>query len=349
MRASRGGHSQAKHSGKAAEAPLFQLLPPALPVVERVTGSGLLLKPGPFPNRPEILSLDHVSGCGHGCPFCVARLGGDSNTFGSIGLVADAAGRLSDELLDMPNRPQSVLVSPSTDPFPPLQEIQQETGRIVEVLARQGIDAWLMTRGFIRPTVMDVLRRHAAHVKVTVAMTTMDRPLQRLLESLTAPPRLRLKAIHRLHEAGIACNAALEPLIPGVTDTRENLMPLLEALANVGIRHVTVGYLVLRQRNEQHLQSILRPQGLDTMVMEEYARGPIIGNGRGIAGRFLPRSRRQHGYAALMSMAAGLGLRVTVNALTNPDFSLAATRMPAQRSAGAGIDSSRFAGRPAHK
>jgi hypothetical protein len=83
---------------------------------------------------------------------------------------------------------------------------------------------------------------------------------------------------------------------------------------------VTVGYLVLRQRNEQHLQSILRPQGLDTMVREEYTRGPIMGNGRGIAGRYLPRARRQHGYAALMSMAAGLGLRVTVNALTNPDF-----------------------------
>ena len=316
----REGHSQVKQSGKIADAPLFQLLPPALPVVERVNGSAPLLKPGPFLDRPEILALDHVSGCGHGCPFCVARLGGDSKTFGSIGLTADAAERLTDELLDLPNRLQAVLVSPSTDPFPPLQEIQQETGRIVEVLARRGIEAWLMTRGFIRPAVLDVLRRHAAHVKVTVAMTTVDRQLQRLLESLTAPPRLRLKTIHNLHEAGIACNAALEPLIPGVTDTRENLMPLLEALANAGIRHVTVGYLVLRQRNEQHLQSILRPQGLDTMVMEEYTRGPIIGNGRGIAGRYLPRARRQHGYAALMSMAAGLGLRVTINALTNPDF-----------------------------
>ncbi len=320
MRASRGGHSQAKHSGKIAEAPLFQLLPPALPVVERVTGSGPLLKPGPFPDRPEILSLEHVNGCGHGCPFCAARLGGDSKAFGSIGLVADAARRLGDELFALPDKPQAVLVSPTTDPFPPLQEIQQETGRIVEALAGQGIEAWLMTRGFIRPAVLDVLRRHASHVKVTVAMTTVDRQLQRLLEALTAPPKLRLKTIHNLHEAGIACNAALEPLIPGVTDTRENLMPLLEALANAGIRHVTVGYLVLRQRNEQHLQSILRPQGLDTMVMEEYVRGPIIGNGRGIAGRYLPRARRQHGYAALMSMAAGLGMRVTINALTNPDF-----------------------------
>src|SRR5207248_1756113 len=99
-------------------------------------------------------------------------------------------------------------------------------------------------------------------------------------------------------DAGIACNAALEPLIPGVTDTRENLMPVLEALSLAGVRSVTVGYLVLHQRTEQHLQTILRPQGLDTLVMEEYTRGPILRSGRGPSGRYLPRSRRQHGYAA---------------------------------------------------
>jgi DNA repair photolyase len=299
---------------------LFQLLPPSLPAVHKVRNGGPLLKPGPLALQQDVMSLDYVHGCGHGCPFCVARLGADGLGGGQVGLADKAAERLSDELHDLPRPPHAVFVSPSTDPFPPLQEIQYETGRLVEVLARHGIEAWLMTRGFIRPAVLEDLSRHAAQVKVTVAMTTVDRQLQRLLEPLTAPPRLRLKTVHNLREAGIACNAALEPLIPGVTDTRQNLQPLLEALANAGIRHVTVGYLVLHQRNELHLQSILRPHGLDTMVMEEYARGLNLRHGQGIAGRYLPRARRQHGYAALMSMAAGLGLRVTINALTNPDF-----------------------------
>jgi DNA repair photolyase len=309
-----------RHTRKNAETPLFKLLPPSLPAVELVNQPGQLLHPGPVARQMDVMALEFISGCGHACPFCPTRIAGDGKALDRILMAASTSERLTEELLDLLRRPSAVFVSPTTDPFPPIQEIQHETGRVVEVLARHGIDIWLMTRGFIRPAVMEVLRRHAQRVKVTVALTTMDRSGQRLLEPLTAPPRMRLKMIYALREAGIACNASLEPLIPGVTDTRENLMPVLEALALAGVRQVTVGYMVLHQRAEQHLQSILRPQGLDTMVMEEYARGPLLRSDRGPLGRYLPRSRRQHGYAALMAMGAGLGLRVTINALTNPDF-----------------------------
>jgi DNA repair photolyase len=279
------------------------------------------LKAGPFANQPDVLALDYISGCDN---VFLSRVIGSScsgRTAERVALAPNIAERLLDELLSFRRCPKAVLLSPRADPFPPLREIQQETAKITEVLARFGIDTWLMTRGYIRPSILDVLRRHAKHVKVTVATTTIDRARQRMLEPLTAPPRLRLKMIHSLREAGIACNAALEPLIPGVTDTRENLMPLLEALVSAGIRQITVGYLVLLQRAEQHLQAVLRPDGLDTMVLEEYSRGPILRNHRGLAGRYLPRPRRQHGYGAIMAMAAGLGLRVSVDALTNPDFS----------------------------
>ncbi|HYV34682.1 MAG TPA: radical SAM protein [Gemmataceae bacterium] len=306
-----------------AETPLFKSLPPSLPVVRKVTEGRPLLKPGPFAQQPDVMALDFIDGCGHGCPFCPARMVGGGPAFNDINLIA-AAERLEDELLALPQRPQAVFVSPSTDPFPPLNDVQQETGQIVDVLARNGIDTWLMTRGFIRPAVLDVLRRHASRVKVTMALTTLDRPLQRMLEPLTAPPSLRLKTIRSLRDAGIACNAALEPLIPNVTDTRENLLPVLEALAQAGVRSVTVGYLVLHHRIEEQLRNVLRPLGLDALMMEEYAGGPTLRSGRGMSGRYLPRSRRQHGYAAVMAMAAGLGLRVGVNALTNPDFTATA-------------------------
>jgi DNA repair photolyase len=316
-----------------AEMPLFNSLGPSLPTITRVSQARPLLKPGPFAQQPEVMSLDYIDGCGHGCPFCPVRLGHDGDALGQIRLAADASARLQDELLDLPSQPKAVFLSPNSDPFPPLNEIQHETGRIVEVLARQGIDVWLMTRGFIRPDLLKVLGRHASKVKVTMAMTTLDRPLQRLLEPLTAPPRLRLKTIQSLRELGITCNAALEPLIPSVTDTRENLLPVLEALAQAGVRSVTVGYLVLHHRNEELLRNNLRPQGLDTLVLDEYAHGPHLRTGRGMSGRFLPRSRRQHGYAALMSMAAGFGLRVSVNALTNPDFTAAIQRAVPGKSA----------------
>ncbi len=40
-------------------------------------------------------------------------------------------------------------------------------------------------------------------------------------------------------------HVSLEPLVPGVTDSRENLMAVFEALAAARVRHVTAGYLSL--------------------------------------------------------------------------------------------------------
>jgi DNA repair photolyase len=304
-----------RQAGQDAEAPLFQLLAPALPVVQRVQERERLLCAGPFANQPDILSIQHLQGCVMGCVFCPSRSTGG----GDARLVRDAARRLREELEELPRLPRAVFISPHGDPFPPLSDIQMESVSLVEVLAREGVESWLMTRGYMRPAARAVLAGHADRVKVTVAMTTVDRSLQRLLEPLTTSPSLRLRMLRDLRRAGIACQVAAEPLIPGVTDTRENLEPLLEALAGAGVQHMTVSYLYLRPRIEETLQAALAPHGLDGLALDEFERGPILGN-RQNAARYLPRSRRQHGYAAVMALAAGFGISVGINPLSNPDF-----------------------------
>jgi DNA repair photolyase len=317
-----------RKKGQDAQDDLFQSLPPTLPVVTWVREPQLLLRPGPFESHPDVLSLHYVEGCLHGCPFCPVRgrIGED------VRLTANAAELLDAELRALPRLPRAVLLSPATDPFPPLNEVQQATTELVAVLARHGVDAWLMTRGHIRPAALEALRPFAKHVKVTVALTTLDRPLQRLLEPLTAPPRLRLRTLRALRSLGIACQAAVEPLVPGLTDSRDNLEPLLQALKAAGVDHVSVGYLILDPRTEAELRAALRPQGLEQQALDAYARGPLLPRGRGVvAGRALPRPRRQHGYAALMALGAELGLRVSVNAVTNPDFGSPAVAVQTRR------------------
>src|SRR5205085_5203841 len=135
-----------------------------------------------------------------------------------------------------------VYLCPSTDPFPPLAEVQAETARVVAVLGEHGVQAWLKTRGWIRPAALEVLAAHRERVKVTVGLTTLDRTMQRVLEPLAAPPRLRLRQIKQLHSLGISVQVALEPLVPGLTDTRANLTAVLDALALAGVHQVTTGY-----------------------------------------------------------------------------------------------------------
>ena len=94
--------------------------------------------------------------------------------------------QLERELSARRHLPRAVYISPSTDPFPPLPDVQEEAVRVVEVLVRHGVEAWLMTRGTLLPETLDALSPYAAWLKVTVALTTLDRQLQRVLEPLAA-------------------------------------------------------------------------------------------------------------------------------------------------------------------
>jgi hypothetical protein len=46
----------------------------------------------------------------------------------------------------------------------------------------------------------------------------------------------------------------------------------------------------------------------------------VLGEGTLAPARYLPKTRRQRGYAALMALAAGYGITVRVSGITNPDF-----------------------------
>ncbi len=95
---------------------------------------------------------------------------------------------------------------------------------------------------------------------------------------------------------------------------------MLKALAGVGVRQVTAGYLFLREGIIENLRPALERLGVTKMVLGAYARGPVL-TGPGLAAaRYLPRARRQRGYATLMALAAEHGIKVSVSGLTNPDF-----------------------------
>src|SRR5437762_148705 len=175
--------------------PALQLHGPAeasrtLPRVEWVERSGAVLHTSPMAEAGDVLSLNLTRGCVHRCGFCSARASANYPGDQTVFAFADTAERLRAELRQRRNLPRAVFLCPSTDPFPPLAEIQAETVRVVEVLASHDVEAWLMTRGFIRPAAVQALTAHREKVRVTIALTTLDRTLQRTLEPLAAPPPL---------------------------------------------------------------------------------------------------------------------------------------------------------------
>jgi DNA repair photolyase len=238
----------------------------------------------------------------------------------TLRLVANAAERLQDELKRLGQWPRAVHVCPASDPFPLPLEVQHETAHVVDVLCRHGIQAWLTTRGWIRQPAWQVLCRHKELVKVRIGLTTLDRSLGRILEPGAASPSHRLRQIHRMQAMEIPVQVALEPLLPDLTDTRQNLCAVLEALASAGVRHLTAGYLTMPVGSEESWRDILEPQAWDGMVLDAFSGGPLLPAGRRHYVRYLPKVQRQRGYALLITLAASLGINVSISAASNPDF-----------------------------
>jgi DNA repair photolyase len=292
-----------------------------LPRVTLKTRRGPLLHANPLSDDPSVLSLNLAQGCMHRCTFCSIR--GHSAYRGNeeVLLYASTARLLEVELAKKSILPRAVVISPSCDPFAPNLLIQEETLNVVRVLAKFGVESWLMTRGYIRPKVLEGLLPYRDKVRLRVATTTADRKLQRIIEPLTAPPVLRMRQLRALRAAGFRVDVAIEPLVPGVTDTRENLLPLRKTLAEAGIETVSVGYAFMRAGIRANLEQAVEALGMDIEdIDEDYEKGPILTSGLIAAARYMPRIRRERSYAALMAWGEELGIRVSVCRTTNPDF-----------------------------
>src|SRR5205085_3308513 len=106
---------------------------PALPRVEKKRRNGPALHASPLEDE-EVLSLNLAAGCAHQCGFCLARAYSNYPGDDVIHLFTDTTERLAHELARRTRQPRAVYVSPATDPFPPLLDVQEEACRVVEVL-----------------------------------------------------------------------------------------------------------------------------------------------------------------------------------------------------------------------
>ena len=71
-------------------------------------------------------------------------------------------------------------------------------------------------------------------------------------------------------------HVSLEPLVPGLTDSRESLMTVLEALSTARVRHVTAGYLSFCTDGREGLERLLDKHDLCDDVLRQYEGGPVL-------------------------------------------------------------------------
>lgn len=160
----------------------------------------------------------------------------------------NAAEVLTKQLRSPRWRREHVAMGTNTDPY------QRAEGRyalmpgIIRALADSGTPFSVLTKGTVLARDLPLLRGAARSVEVGVAVSLalLDRELQARLEPGTPSPRARLELVRRVREAGLPCGVFVAPVLPGLTDSVEQLDALLAELAEAGATGVTVLPLHLR-------------------------------------------------------------------------------------------------------
>ncbi|MGC1201081.1 MAG: radical SAM protein, partial [Candidatus Acidiferrales bacterium] len=211
-------------------------------------------------------TVNPYRGCEFGCHYCYARytheyMELDGNEFESkIFIKADAGALTERDLSTERISGEHIAIGTATDPYQPAEREFGATRAILEKMAeREGLSLSITTKSNQVVRDLDLLVRISQHssLMVNMTVTTMRTRLARMLEPRAPRPDLRMAAIKKLCEAGIAVGVNAMPILPGLTDREEDLDALARAARDAGAQWFAGGVLFLMSSSLKHFLPFL--------------------------------------------------------------------------------------------
>jgi DNA repair photolyase len=143
---------------------------------------------------------------------------------------------------------ESVAMGTNTDPYQRAEGRYRLTRRLIEALAEVRNPFSILTKGTLILRDLDVIADAARFSDVSTAFSipTLDEDVWRRSEPGTPHPRKRIEAVARLNQAGVACGVLVAPLLPGISDSKEQIRTVVEAALDAGATFVSPILLHLR-------------------------------------------------------------------------------------------------------
>ncbi|HEX3540529.1 MAG TPA: radical SAM protein [Acidimicrobiales bacterium] len=204
---------------------------------------------------PFRYTINAYRGCSHACTYCFARptheyLGLDVGADFERRIVVkiNAVERLRAELAGRRWAGDHIAMGTNTDPYQRCEGKYHLTRGVIEVLADAANPFSILTKSTLilrdLPLLAEAARR--TDVRASLSIGTLDTDVWRLTEPGTPHPRQRVQAIRRLTDAGVLCGVLIAPILPGLSDSDEQLAEVVEACVAAGAESISSVGLHLR-------------------------------------------------------------------------------------------------------
>lgn len=180
-----------------------------------------------FCTCPNKFSLNPYTGCSYGCLYCYIT-SFIPNAF-YLREKVEPIKRLIKDLEKLPNN-ALIAMSNSSDPYPEIEKKRGLTREILKILRDRNLRVIITTKSNIVIRDIDIL--HEMNIAISVTITTFNENISNKLEPFAQKPSERLDALKEAKEAGIYTSLRLDPLIPEITDQKDNICEVIEKCSN---------------------------------------------------------------------------------------------------------------------
>jgi DNA repair photolyase len=204
---------------------------------------------------PFTWPINPYRGCEFACKYCYARYTHefmelrDGVDFEQKIFVKQHAAELLRQELHHVKPGEEIAIGTATDPYQPAERRFEVTRAILEELARhRGFEIGIVTKSNLVLRDTDLLQQITKNNRlfVNITITTLKADLARILEPRAPRPDLRLEAMQKLNQAGVAAGVICAPVLPGITDSPRELEALVQATAKAGGKYVSANSLFLK-------------------------------------------------------------------------------------------------------
>ena len=270
---------------------------PVRSLLNRCTGSRM----------PFTWTINPYRGCEFACKYCYARythefmeLRDGADFEQKIFVKQHAADLLRHELRHV-KRGEAIALGTATDPYQPAERRFEVTRAILEELARhRGLEIGIVTKSNLVLRDVEVLQEVAKSNRlfVSITITTLNVDLARILEPRAPRPDLRLEAMQKLNEAGLAAGVICAPVLPGITDSPRDLEALVRATAQAGGKYIYANPLFLKPCSSAVFMPFLEkefPQLVESYRQRYKDRAFLPASYRKRLSELMKRLREKHG------------------------------------------------------
>lgn len=216
-------------------------------------------------------------GCSHGCIYCDSRSNcyQMDHDFEDIEIKKDAPSMLEAALKGKRKRCM-IGTGAMTDPYIPLEKDIEYTRKCIQIIDKYEFGLAIQTKsaGILRD--LDLLKSINDKTKCVVQMTltTYDETLCKIIEPAVSTSRERFETLKIMRDNGIPTIVWLDPILPFINDTEENLLGILDYCIEAkvyGILCFGMG-LTLRDGNREYFYKKLDEHfpGLKNKYQQKY-------------------------------------------------------------------------------